>query len=113
MIRRHHVYKDIFTSTIGKMLQCRRESGNLHDLHAVTTTKNDVVIGHVPCNISVPCDLFLRNGGSVLCIITGVHYYSSNLAQGGLEVPCKLVFNGPVKDISKLQSLLQRAPKLQ
>ena len=113
VIRGHHVYKEIFTPTIGKTLQCRRESGNSHDLHAVATIENDAVVGHVPRNISVPCDLFLRKGGSISCVITGVHQYSNDLAQGGLEVPCKLVFNGPVKDISKLRSLLQRAPKLQ
>ena len=113
VIRGHHVYKDIFTPTIGKTLQCRRESGNSYDLYAVATIENDAIVGHVPCNISVPCDLFLRKGGSISCIITGVRRYSSDLAQGCLEVPCKLVFNGPVKDISKLQSLLQRAPKLQ
>ena len=112
VIRGHHVYKDIFTPTIGKTLQCRRESGKSHDSHAVATIENDAVVGHIPRNISVPCDLFLSRGGSLSCVITGARQYSSDLAQGGLEVPCKLIFNGPVKDVSKLQSLLQRAPKL-
>ena len=30
----HHVYKDIWTPEIGEELTCRREVGNIHDLHA-------------------------------------------------------------------------------
>ena len=112
LIRGHHIYKDIFMPTIGKTQDCRREASNSHDPYAVATIENDIDVGHVPRNISVPYSLLLRRGGSISCVITGARQHSSDLAQGGLEVPCKLVFNGPVKDIGKLQSLLQRAPKL-
>lgn len=61
----HHVYKDTFMPIIGKMLQCRRESGNSHIFHAVTTIKNDTIFGHVPRNISVLCDLLLRKSNSI------------------------------------------------
>ena len=73
------------------------------------------IVGHVPRNISVLCDLFLKKGGTILCIITGPHQYSRDLEKGGLDVPCKLIFSGLVKEDfkQKVQSLLQKAPKLE
>ena len=58
--------------------------------------------------------MFLKKGGIISCIVTGPHQYSRDLDQGGLDVPCKLIFSGPVKEDfkRKVQSLLQKAPKL-
>ena len=36
--------------------------------------------------------LFLRRGGTIECAVTGHCKYSAELAQGGLEVPCSLLF---------------------
>ena len=43
------------------------------------------------------------------------HQYSRDLDKGGLDVPSKLIFSGPVKENfkRKVQSLLQNAPKLE
>ena len=48
LIQEHHVYKDIFTPTIGKILQCRREPDNDYDNFAVAIIENDTIVGHVP-----------------------------------------------------------------
>ena len=53
--------------------------------------------------------LFLCKGGSILCRITGSRRYSRDLMQGGLEVPCTLVFNGVGDNISKAKQLLESA----
>ena len=113
VIRGHRVYKDIFMPTIGKTLQCQREPNNDYDNFAVAIIENNTIVGHVPQTISVPCDLFLKKGGTISCVITGPSQYSRDLEKGGLHVPCKLVFSGPVnKDFKqKVQSLLQKAPK--
>ena len=60
MIRGHHVYKDIFMPTIRKILQSRRELDNSYDSFAITIIENDTIVGHVPRNISVLCDLVLK-----------------------------------------------------
>ena len=60
--------------------------------------ENDTIVGHVPRTISVPCNLFLKKGGIISCIVIGPRQYSRDLDQGGLDVPCKLVFSGPVKE---------------
>ena len=57
----------------------------------------------------------MKKGGTISCVITGPHQYSRDLEKGRLDVPCKLVFSGPVnKDFKqKVQSLLQKVPKLE
>ena len=88
-------------------LSCRREEGNISDPYAVAFIKSGVIVGHVPCQISAACNLFIQRGGAVMCKVTGPRHYSSDLPQGGLEVPCRLVFRGTSKLITKLSRLFQ------
>ena len=62
VVRGHHVYKDIWTPEIGEELTCRREVGNIHDLHAVAVICGRNVVGHVPRTKSMPCNVFIRRG---------------------------------------------------
>jgi len=53
-------------------------------------TKVGVTVGHVPKKMSSTCLLFFSNGGVISCEITDPNRkYSRDLAQGGLEIPCK------------------------
>ena len=92
MIRGYHEYRQIWEAEDGEVLQCQRETGNRHDLYAVATVKNDVIVGHVPRLISSLCSIFIRRGGSITCTVTGRCRYSADLVQGGIEIPCKLTF---------------------
>lgn len=47
--------------------------------------ENDTIVGHVPRTISVPCDLFLKKGGTISCVATGPRQYSRDLGKGGLN----------------------------
>ena len=48
VIHGHHVYKDIFTHAIRKILQSRREADNSYDSFAVAIIKDDTnVVGSV------------------------------------------------------------------
>ena len=89
VIRGHHIYKEIWNPFIGEELQCKMEHGNIHDIYAVAVTREDIVVGHLPRNISTPCHLFLRKGGIILCTVTGVRQFLADLVQGGLEIPCR------------------------
>ena len=78
--------------------------------------EDNTIVGHVPWNISVVCDLFLRKGLR-RDSIEHDNWPSSVLkgfGKGGLNAPCKLIFSGPVKkDFKrKVQSLLQKVPKI-
>ena len=78
---------------------------------AVTKAENEehtvVIVGHVPRKISAACLLFLgRQGSSIICTVCGVRRYSSDLPQGGLEVPCKLTFKGSKLNVDKMKKIL-------
>ena len=51
------------------------------------------MVGHVPRTISSVCSIFIRRGGNIVCRITGSREYSSDLEQGGLQLPCELTFS--------------------
>ena len=103
IVRGYHIYKDIWSAAVGSTLSCWQERFNPHDSYAVAVIKDDVAVGHVPRNISVACSAFLRRGGVITCTITGVRQYSSDLLQGGLEIPCRLTFSGSTKEVGKIQ----------
>ena len=52
---------------IGDTLTAKPEFGNVHDPYAVAViTPDDVVVGHLPRNISTLCHLFLMMGVSTM-----------------------------------------------
>ena len=51
-----------------------------------------LTIGHVPAEISEVCWFFLRCGGTIKCRLSTDRHRCSPLEQGGLEVPCELIF---------------------
>ena len=94
VIHGHHLYQRIWTPEIGKYLVCEREPTNSIDRYTVAVVKDDVIVGHLPRAQSKIYSLFLFRNGTIDCIVIGARRYSADLPQGGLEVPCKLVFNG-------------------
>jgi len=70
-------------------VSCEQETGNAHDPH----DSNVQVVGYVPRTISSVCSIFIRRGGSIVCTITGSREYSSDLENGGLQIPCLLTFS--------------------
>ena len=107
-VRGYHVYERIWSVTIGEELLCEREMDNERDRYAVAVIKDGVIIDHLPRKISRICSLFLRRGGSIVCRISGTRRYSADLPQGGLEIPCTLLFatKENLKEIKKLKRLL-------
>ena len=104
-IRGYHVYKDIWEAAVGESLTCERETNNPRDRYAVAVKKSETVIGHLPRKVARLCSLFLLRGGTIDCIVSGSRRYSADLPQGGLEVPCSLVFLGAPEEILKLNKL--------
>ena len=62
-----------------------------------------------PRAISAVYNLFLRRNSTLRCQVTGTRHYSVDLPQGGLEIPCRLIFSGHASLIAKVQKLLQEA----
>ena len=99
-VRGYHIYHTTWSPVLVETLPCTREPTNSQDRYAVAVRKAGVTVGHVPRKISRLCSLFLRRGGEILCTVTGGHRYSSDLEQGGMEIPCLLLFKGKPRSSS-------------
>ena len=106
-VRGFHVFCNIWEAAIREVLYWERELGNAKDKYAVAVKKDATVIGHLPRKISRVCSLFLRQGESVQCTVTGRQRYSFVLPQGGLEILCLVKFTAQSKEIQKLKQLLK------
>ena len=103
VIRGYHECRMIRNNPIaGEELPCYRELGNSHDPYAVAVKKfiagEQKVVGHIPRRISAICSLFIRTGGDIHCQVSGDRRYSSDLLQGGLEIPAVLFFTAAKRD---------------
>ena len=107
MVRGYHVYKDIWNAVDGETLGCRRETTNVHDPFSVTVVKDGTTVGHVPRKLSCLCSLFIRKHGILQCIVNGSRRHSSDLPQGGLEIPCIIKFIGEDKLINKAKMMFE------
>ena len=47
----HHVYKDIWTPTLGEKLSTATQPENHHDKYAVKVLNENKVVGHVPHDV--------------------------------------------------------------
>lgn len=110
MVRGYHIYKDVWSAVIDEEFPCKREDGNRFDPFAVAVCNSDMVIRHVPRKISSVCSLYIRRGGEIHCRVTGSRRFSADLEQGGLEVPCLLIFQSDNSSYSlKAKKLLETA----
>ena len=101
VIRGYHVYKDIWVPVLGDVLFCEQELENEEDRFAVAVVTDSNIVGHVPRKISRICWYFIQHRGSILCEVTGNRQYSSDLHQGGLDVPCMFHFTHTSRTIIK------------
>ena len=53
-----------------------------------------------------PYCLFPRRGGVIECVVEGVRHYSSDLPQGGMEIPCRFIFRAEEKELQKPRNIL-------
>ena len=63
VVRRHHVYKYVWTPFEGEKLVLEWEHHNSYDRYATTVIKDDVIVGRVPRELSRLFWNFLASGG--------------------------------------------------
>ena len=98
VVRGHHIYKTIWTPTVGETLQLRAEDTNEHDEHAIAVIKSGTTVGHVPHSMS--------RGGHISCQIVGQRKFGK-----GLEVPCIYTFTSSSSRMIEKLKLLQEEPE--
>ncbi len=67
VVRGHHVYKRIWTHTVGDQLQLRPEEDNERDPRVL---KHGVIVGHLPRKTARTVWFFLQRGGAGGCNVT-------------------------------------------
>ena len=66
------------------------------------------MVGDVPRRISSICSIYLRHSGTINCTVDGSPLYSSDIPQGGLEIPCILTFTAQSSvDGNKAEKLIE------
>ena len=108
VIRGYYEYRSTWEAAFGELLSCQRETGNSYDSFAVGVMKNGSIVGHIPRKLSAVCAMFLQQGGSILCQVSGNRQYSRDFPQGGLEIPCILTFSGEEKGVTKVKILYRK-----
>ena len=90
-IRGYHIYINIWEPLLSECLKCMKEPTNAVDKNAVAVVRTnsiskDVVVGHVPKNISMVLSMFLSlPRGTLNIVVTGKHV--NHGAGYGLEIP--------------------------
>ena len=117
VVRGYRVYPAIWEAAVGQVLPCQKECGNVHNPYTVAIVNRSVIVDHVPWAISSVCYLILGRDSTITCQVTAARHYSADLPQGGLEVPCKLIYFlaklgwlSKCKNFSKKLSILAFSP---
>ena len=97
VVRGHHVYKNVWTPSIGERLQLRRQDDNDYDNHAVSVVKAKTIVGHVPREMLRTFWHFIMHGGSIRCEITG----RRTLGEGGGQINEGGAFTIPILSMWK------------
>ena len=69
-VRGFHVYRDIWLPYINETLKCFHELGNAYDVFTVKCMKGNMIVGHLPREISRPTKCLLDRGAIVTATIT-------------------------------------------
>ena len=110
-VREHHIFKNVWSAQIGESLTCKPEFGNVFDMYTVAVVKDEeITVSHIPRKKSYISHLFLICGGQIVCQVSGNRRVTTDLPQGGLEVPCFYTFVGASKEIGKLKKLAASTP---
>ena len=65
----------------------------VHDKYVIALINSEsATVADLPKFMSKLAHFFVKHAGKIRCEITGSKRYSSNLEQGGLEIPAKTIF---------------------
>ena len=91
-IRGFHFYKDWWIPSLDEEHACHHEENNLYDIFMIKVCqqrgKRDIVVGHLPMEISCPTKFLIQRGVIVIARVSKEHYRRSPLIKGGMEIPC-------------------------
>ena len=99
----YHIFKSFCEAPISSVLSVKHEDDPqslVHSKYAIALINSELVaVGHLPKFVSKLAHFFVKHAGKIRCEITGSKRYSSDLEQGGLEIPAKIIFQNSNKRI--------------
>ena len=106
IIRGHHVCEEVWDAAIGEMLEAAsddREEAKEYDKNAVGLYKKDILVGHIPIEISSLCFHFISQDprNKIKELTTG-----KRQREIGFVVPAKLIFITNNKRFSEVLEVL-------
>ena len=90
VVRGFHVYKDVLTPVTGEELCCQHEVDNPEDEHAVLVMKGDLIVGHVPRELSGTSWYFIQHGGEIQSTVSGPRHATIYPSAEGIGSPMLL-----------------------
>ena len=88
-VRGFHYYKKFWKSKENEKLDCSHKENNPFDWFAIKTVISDeMIIGHLPREISQITKFFLNGGAVMQAELTSKDYRRSLLVKSGMEIAC-------------------------
>ena len=72
IVRGFHVYKDIWTPVLNEVHPAQKKHGNPEDRYAVSIVKVDLIVRHIPKELSRICWHFIARDGEITWTMTEV-----------------------------------------
>ena len=98
-IIRDHNYMKPFQ--LGEKLQCKMEHRNVRHSQLYSFVVADIIVRHLPRNISIPCYLILHKGVIVSCFANGVSLTWPKVAQPDLSSALGIIAFSIVAPVQK------------
>lgn len=104
-IREYHVYVSSWKPQIGDFVSTGPEVPDEDDKFAAAVFEElgidrKKIVGHLPMEFSRIAAYFIENGGEISCKVTGKRKHSKG-PQGGMAIPCKLLWTSSNKKCGK------------
>ena len=71
-VRGHHIYKVVWSPSLGEVLQCTRELENTKECYTLTVVRRSTVVGHIPQDCSCKCPVLSEELFAVKSLVHGV-----------------------------------------
>ena len=95
-VRGYHLFKPFWDALIASILSAKHDDDPQslvhHKYHIALINNESVTVGHLPKFMSKLAHIFVKQAGKIRGEITGSKRYPSDLDQGGLEIPAKIMF---------------------
>ena len=110
-VRGYHIFKSFWDDPVGFVLSAKHENDPqslVHDKYVIALINSEpVTVGHLPKFMLKLGHFFVKYTGKIKCKTTGSKRNSSDLEQGGLEIPAKIIVqNSNEKIIEEIKKKL-------